>query len=467
MNKPNFLIIMSDEHSAQYSSVYGHPIIKTPNMDKMAKKGATFTNNVCNSPLCVPSRASFMTGQYVSNNEVWDNTKPMPSDKITWPYILRNNGYEAVLSGKMHLIGVDNLHGFERNLSYDPHIDEPLPHYSWEEGITKASKPWNHINEAREGTSPMIEADNKIEKESISFLSDKNRNKNPFALCVGFIAPHFPFIVPEKYFNEYFPDNIIMPDPPPGHLNQLSNHSKRLREMFGLDYNWNEIQIRKSIAAYYGLCTFLDEKIGNLINALKENNLFDNTIIIYTSDHGDMLGEHGLWRKMSFYDQSVRVPLQIIGPKFISGQVDKPVSNLDLFPTILDAANIDLDQYEYDGQSLINVLTTGNEDSLDDYVISEYFAHGTENPIGMVQKNEWKLIYEHDKNPKVELFNLNKDPHEYNNLSPNPEYHKIIKELSGKLINLWGDPEKLRKKIIYDQNSRKIIRKFAGTGNFF
>ena len=180
-----------------------------------------------------------------------------------------------------------------------------------------------------------------------------------------------------------------------------------------------------------------------------------------------MLGEHGLWRKMSFYDQSVRVPLQIIGPKFISGQVDKPVSNLDLFPTILDAANIDLDQYEYDGQSLINVLTTGNEDSLDDYVISEYFAHGTENPIGMVQKNEWKLIYEHDKNPKVELFNLNKDPHEYNNLSPNPEHHKIIKELSDKLINLWGDPEKLRKKIIYDQNSRKIIRKFAGTGNFF
>ena len=156
MNKPNFLIIMSDEHSAQYSSVYGHPIIKTPNMDKIAKQGMTFTNNVCNSPLCVPSRASFMTGQYVSNNEIWDNTKPMPSDKITWPYILRNNGYEAVLSGKMHLIGQDNLHGFERNLSYDPHIEEPLPHYSWEDGITKSTQPWNHIDEAGEGTSPML-----------------------------------------------------------------------------------------------------------------------------------------------------------------------------------------------------------------------------------------------------------------------------------------------------------------------
>ena len=169
--------------------------------------------------------------------------------------------------------------------------------------------------------------------------------------------------------------------------------------MFGLDYDWDEIQIRKSIAAYYGLCTFLMKKLEILLMLSKNNNLFDNTIIIYTSDHGDMLGEHGLWRKMSFYDQSVRVPLQIIGPKFISGQVDKPVSNLDLFPTILDAANIDLDQYEYDGQSLINNLKTGNEDYLDDYVISEYFAHGTENPIGMVQKNEWKLIYEHGEKP--------------------------------------------------------------------
>ena len=467
MNKPNFLIIMSDEHSAQYSSVYGHPIIKTPNMDKIAKQGMTFTNNFCNSPLCVPSRASFMTGQYVSNNEIWDNTKSMPSDKITWPYILRNNGYEAVLSGKMHLIGQDNLHGFERNLSFDPHIGEPLPHYSWDEGITKSTQPWNHIDEAGVGTSPMIEADNKIEKESLTFLSDKNRHNNPFALCVGFIAPHFPFKVPEKYFNQYFPDNILMPDPPKGHLSQLSNHSNRLREMFGLDHDWDEIQIRKSIAAYYGLCTFLDEKIGNLINALKNNNLFDNTIIIYTSDHGDMLGEHGLWRKMSFYDQSVRVPLQILGPKFIMGKIDKPVSNLDLFPTILDAANIDLEQYEYDGQSLIRALKNKDEDYLNDYVISEYFAHGTENPIGMVQKNDWKLIYEHGQIPKIELFNIKNDPNEYYNLSENPQNKKIIKELSDKLINLWGDPEKLRKKIIYDQNSRKIIRKLTGPGTLF
>ena len=170
---------------------------------------------------------------------------------------------------------------------------------------------------------------------------------------------------------------------------------------------------------------------------------------------------------MSFYDQSVRVPLQILGPKFIMGKIDKPVSNLDLFPTILEAANIDLDEYEYDGQSLIRALKNKDEDYLNDYVISEYFAHGTENPIGMVQKNDWKLIYEHGQIPKIELFNIKNDPNEYYNLSENPQNKKIIKELSDKLINLWGDPEKLRKKIIYDQNSRKIIRKLTGPGTLF
>ncbi|MBA31184.1 MAG: hypothetical protein CL748_01445 [Chloroflexi bacterium] len=370
MNQKNFLIIMSDEHSAKFSSAYGHPIIKTPNMDKLSSIGTTFTNNYCNSPLCVPSRASFMTGQYVSKNEIWDNTKAIPSDKITWPYILRDNGYEVVLSGKMHLIGQDNLHGFEKNLSYDPHIAEPLDHYRWDEGISNASKPWNHIDEAGPGSSPMIDADNEIEKTSINFLSDKNRHKNPFALCVGFIAPHFPFKVPKKYFEKYFPDNINMPEHLSDDHTKLGSHSKRLRKMFGLDHNWDEIQIRKSIAAYYGLCTFLDEKIGNLVNALEKNNLIDNTIIIYTSDHGDMLGEHGLWRKMSFYDESAKVPLQIVIPNFIPKIIDKPVSNLDIFPTILDAANIDLSNYDYDGQSLLNCLKNGDDNSLEDFVIS-------------------------------------------------------------------------------------------------
>ena len=407
------------------------------------------------------------TGPFKDAIAILSPSCKIPSDKITWPYILRNNGYDAVLSGKMHLVGQDNLHGFEKNLSYDPHIAEPLEHYRWDEGINKATKPWNHIDEAGEGSSSMIEADNEIEKKSINFLSDKNRHKKPFALCVGFIAPHFPFKVPKKYFDQYFPDNIQMPQHLPSDIDKLGNHSKRLRKMFGLDHNWDEIQVRKSIAAYYGLCTFLDEKIGNLINALEENKLIDNTIIIYTSDHGDMLGEHGLWRKMSFYDESVKVPLQIVNKKFPINKIDKPVSNLDIFPTILDAANIDLSEYDYDGQSLLDCLKNSNDTKLKDHVISEYFAHGTTNPIGMVRKDKWKLIYEYGNKPELELYNLNEDPNEYNNLSIKPEFKGIIKDLASKLLNLWGDPDKLKNKIIYDQNIRSIIRKLSGKGKYF
>ena len=149
--KPNFLVIMSDEHGAQFSSTYGHPIIETPNMDRLAEQGVTFDANYCNSPLCIPSRASFMTGQYVSTNEIWDNTKPVPVDRLTWPYLLRNEGYHTALNGKMHLVGPDPLHGFDEQLSRDPHIEEPLGHFRWSDGIPKAAEPWDGVRAADPG----------------------------------------------------------------------------------------------------------------------------------------------------------------------------------------------------------------------------------------------------------------------------------------------------------------------------
>lgn len=459
---------MSDEHGAQFSSTYGHPIIETPNMDRLAEQGVTFDANYCNSPLCIPSRASFMTGQYVSTNEVWDNSKPMPVDRLTWPYLLRNEGYNTALNGKMHLVGPDPLHGFERQLSRDPHIENPLGHFRWSDGIPQATEPWYGVREAAPGVSPMIEADDAMEEAAVEYLSDPARHEKPFAMCVGFIAPHFPFIVPEPYFSKYYPDNLDMPDLPTGHLDDLPPSARRLRQMFGLDGDWTDDEVARARAAYFGLCTYLDDKIGHLLDTLEENGLSENTVIVHTSDHGDMLGEHGLWRKMCFYEQSARVPLQISWPgKFSGGQrVAEAVSNVDAVATILDLAGVDISRWKLDGQSLVPALN-GDTSGLRDIAISEHFAHGTDRAMGMVRSGRWKLCYGHGDTPELELYDLESDPGEFTNLAGVAEHSDVQERLLKILLDQWGDPDALTAKIMRDQEEREIVRNVTGVGTIF
>ncbi|MDP6667108.1 MAG: sulfatase-like hydrolase/transferase [Dehalococcoidia bacterium] len=466
--KPNFLVIMSDEHGAQFSSTYGHPIVETPNMDRLAAQGVTFDANYCNSPLCIPSRASFMTGQYVSTSEVWDNSKPMPVDRLTWPYLLRNEGYDTALNGKMHLVGPDPLHGFDRQLSRDPHIEAPLGHFRWSDGIPKATEDWDGVRAANPGVSPMIEADDAMEKSAVEYLSDPARHEKPFAMCVGFIAPHFPFIVPEPYFSKYYPDNLDMPDLPAGHLDDLPLSAQRLRRMFGLDGDWTVGEVARARAAYFGLCTYLDDKIGHLLDTLEEQGLAENTVIVHTSDHGDMLGEHGLWRKMCFYEQSARVPLQISWPGVFSGgqRVAEAVSNVDAVATILELAGIDISRWKLDGQSLLPALN-GDTSGLRDVAISEHFAHGTDRAMGMVRSGNWKLCYGHADPPELELYDLDADPGEFTNLAGAVEHAEAQERLLKILLDQWGDPDALTAKIVQDQEDREIVRNVTGVGTVF
>jgi choline-sulfatase len=459
---------MSDEHGAQFSSTYGHPIIETPNMDRLAAQGVTFDANYCNSPLCIPSRASFMTGQYVSTNEVWDNTKPMPVDKLTWPYLLRNEGYDTALNGKMHLVGPDPLHGFEKQLSRDPHIEAPLGHFRWSDGIPPAPEDWYGVREADPGVSPMIEADDAMEAAAVEYLSDPARHDKPFAMCVGFIAPHFPFIVPEPYFSKYYPNNVDMPNLPEGHLDALPPSAQRLRQMFGLDGDWTDDEIARARAAYFGLCTYLDDKIGHLLDTLEEHGLAENTVIVHTSDHGDMLGEHGLWRKMCFYEQSARVPLQISWPGVFEGgqRVSEAVSNVDAVATILDLAGIDLTKWDLDGQSLVQALN-GDTSELSDVAISEHFAHGTDRAMGMVRSGKWKLCYGHGDPVELELYDLETDPGEFTNLASTEEHAQVVERLLKILMDQWGDPDTLTAKIVRDQEDREIVRNVTGVGTIF
>ena len=484
--QPNILVIMSDEHGPMWSSAYGHPFVRTPSMDRLADQGATFDAAYCNAPLCVPSRLSFMTGRYVSNCGGYDNATPLPSDTPTWAYALRSAGYDVVLSGKMHLIGDDNLHGFREQLAYDPHgggtgdIDAARrlglasggqhPIYLWRDGMPAADAPWPSIGEARAGRGPMIDADDAIEEAALAYLRESARRDQPFALCVGFVAPHFPFIVPEPYFSMYYPEHGDLPDNPPGHLDNLPAAVRRLRQMFDFDGNSDE-DIRRARAAYYGLITYMDDKIGRLLDALAEQGLAKNTALIHTSDHGESLGEHGLWRKMNFYEQSARVPLQIAWPGRIEGgqRFSGAASLVDVTATVMEIAGCDPDHVaamQLDGDSLLPLLR-GQSAEWKDEAFSEHLAHGTDRARAMIRRSKWKLCYSHGSPPDIELYDLESDPGEFDNLADHPAHKAVRDELIARVMDIWGDPDRLTAEIEAGQQSRLMIREVLGDSPIF
>ena len=233
MSKPNFLIIMSDEHAPMYSSVYGHSIVRTPNMDRLAAAGATFDAAYCNSPLCMPARMSFMTGRFIHHIGAWDNVTPLRSDQVTWAHRLRARGYDVALSGKQHFGGVDQLHGFQQQLARDLHAERYHPIHTWDDGIVPAQQPWHEIYAAGPGSTEELEVDDLVQQRALEYLRDPARQANPWALNVSFIAPHFPLVAPQRFWDMYPPEDMDLPIIPEGHLENLHPLAQRIREMFG------------------------------------------------------------------------------------------------------------------------------------------------------------------------------------------------------------------------------------------
>jgi choline-sulfatase len=238
--------------------------------------------------------------------------------------------------------------------------------------------------------------------------------------------------------------------------------------MFGY-FGWSEEDIRKARAAYYGLISYLDDKLGRLMDVLEAQGLSENTVVVHTSDHGDMLGEHGLWRKMSMYEQSSRVPLQISFPgRFKAGlRVRQAVSTVDAVATMLEVVGVDTDRFDLDGQSLMTALETGDTSNLRDEAISEHFAHGTDRAVGMIRRGKWKLCYGHGDASEIELYDLEADPGEFENLAGRADAAQVQRELTDRLMEIWGDPDELTRRILLDQEERGVIRGVTGVGTVF
>jgi choline-sulfatase len=476
--QPNILVIMSDEHGPMFSSTYGHRIVKTPHMDALAARGVTFETAYCNSPLCVPSRASFMAGKYVHRVGAYDNGAPFPAETVTWAHLLRVAGYQVVMDGKMHFVGADSLHGFERQLTRDAH-GQGIAGNEWvdwrggQEQRIGGKLMRQRIEEAGPGRSEHIAFDDDVEAAAHEWLRESERKDKPWCLLTGFLSPHFPLIVPEEFFRMYYPDNVDMPDLPAHevHNGQGGNGRhpahERVRRTFNL-FDYTPEQIKRARAAYYGLCTFLDARVGRLMAALEETGQLENTVVVYTTDHGEFAGDHGLWWKNDFYEQSSRVPLIVSWPERLASgaRFGGAVSLVDLVSTMLDLGGAE-NPGDLDGDTLVPVMERLRDGASaaeaasewKDEAICEYFGHATNRPHRMIRTGRWKYCYYHEESP--ELFDLVADPQEHRNLAGRPEVAAVESALKRRVLAGF-DPDQVEHQIRRSQKARTIIGRATG-----
>ena len=460
---PNILCIMADQLAAPALPCYGHPVVKTPHISALAKAGVVFENAYCNSPLCAPSRFSMLTGKLPSRIGAYDNAAHFSADIPTFAHYLRDLGYYTCLAGKMHFVGPDQLHGFEERLTTDIYPSDFGWTPDWENFMERPT--WYHdmMSVVQAGlceTSNQLDFDEEVAFHSQSKIYDLSRrgNEQPFFMTVSFTHPHDPFAITQNYWNRYLHKDIDLPAVPPIHYDELDPHSRRLYHVCALgEYAQTEERVRTARHAYYGMISYIDDKVGLMLQALENTGLSDNTIVLFISDHGDMLGERGLWYKMSFFEWSARVPMVFHAPgRFASRRISQLVSLVDLLPTLVEIAmNGKSPTYvdTLDGSSLLPLLDGKNPANIES-VYGEMLGEGAVAPLLMIRRGRYKYIYS-EPDPE-QLFDLEKDPHELHNLAHRQKYQGLRQKFQTELSQHW-DKEALHRQVIDSQHRRRLV----------
>lgn len=446
MDRPNVLIIMSDEHNPEFMGCYGHPMVRTPNLDLLAEEGIVFENAYCSSPMCGPSRMSFLTGMHAHRIGVWDNGSILQSELPTFANYFEASGYETTLCGRMHMIGSNRLHGFGRRLYEDM---ENWMNPSWQvadRSPENRRKSNSHVTECGPGTGSWQEYDRNVADLSIRFLESKaaEQTDRPWLFVSSFMFPHFPLIAPEEFYKMYDLQQIELPDLHGETLESQHPVIKQLRYCFRNNETIPEEVKRTALASYYALITLTDHYAGRMIDVINNSRLKNNTIVIYVSDHGEMAGQHGIWQKQCFYEGSVKIPMIMRIPGGERGlRVSGNVSLADIAPTIMDLCGIRLPDH-LDGRCIVNSLQDAVPN--DRVVFSEYHAQGMLTGGFMVKKGDYKYNYYVGHRPQ--LFNVADDPEEFNDLADNPMFRSKVEELHGELQAIVNPEEA-------DQQARK------------
>ncbi len=439
----NTLVIMSDEHNPKISGYAGHPLVSTPNLDALASRGTSFRHAYTTSPVCVPARAAFAAGKYIHQIGFWDNADAYDGSVPSWHHLLRERGHEVVSIGKLHFHQTGEDHGFSREI-IPMHIlggkgdlmglvRDDLPRRGSAGKMAKLAGP---------GETAYTFYDREIASRAQIWLREEATRKHdrPWVLFVSFVAPHFPLTAPPEHFYRYWSKDLPLP--------KLYQREHRTRHPYLDDYRAsfcyddyfeNEEQVRRALAGYLGLVSYVDENIGRVLHALEDIGLLDTTNVLYTSDHGDNLGARGLWGKSTMYEEIAGVPLLAAGPDFPANRtIDAPVSHVDFFPTLIEAAGHSFASVR-DGHPGVSLFDMAAGATPDRTVLSEYHGMGSTTGAFAVWVGDYKYV--HYAKYRPQLFNLALDPEELDDLAEDPAHAAALETCRRKLYQLCDPAE--------------------------
>jgi choline-sulfatase len=454
---PNILLVMFDQMAALSLPCYGHPLVRAPHISALAKGGVVFEQAYCNAPLCSPSRHAMMTGRLPSRIGIFDNAAELAASVPTFAHHLRRAGYRTCLSGKMDFSGADQLHGYEERLTTDlspsdfgwtPNWDEPTRLYDWFHSLQ------NVVEAGPCDFSLTMAYDEEATHRAVRWLHDvATRARSPFLLTLSYMHPHDPYLGPRRFWDAYAEEKIDLPVVPRLPLARRSPAERRLFQLYDRgEYRLSQAHTKAARRAYYAMIDYVDDQMGRVLEALRRTGAATNTVTIVTSDHGDMLGERGLWYKMTFFERAVRVPLLLHAPGiFASRRVGAPVSLVDLLPTLLEIAGIGLDPaLPLDGHSLLAAARGRNKPP--GVVLAEYMAEGTDQPMFMIRRDNLKYIAASGDPPM--LFDLAEDSTERRNLAGST--NEIEQRFAAELAATWDAPA-IRARVLESQRARRLV----------
>ena len=460
MTGNNLLFLMSDEHTRSVMGAYGNHLAQTPTLDGLASRGVRFDNAYTPSPICISARASFATGTAVFEHRCWSSAEPYYGQQQSWMHRLRDRGHEVTSIGKLHYRSAADDIGFSESLHPMWLANEGR---GWPQGLQR--RPMcefaDTIELARDlgpGETSYTKYDRDITATAVDWLARHNQAaEKPWVLFVSYICPHYPLSAPKQFFDLY--GDVELPAAFDRDDSKRLKHPviDAMREFWDYADNFDPDTEKLGLQNYYGLCSFLDDNVAQVLKALETSGQADNTQIIYTSDHGDMIGNHGIWGKCFMYEDSVGIPMTITGPGIDASVNQTPVSLTDLASTIECAVGAEIDQAEsaWQGRPLQSFIDSPEPERV---VISEYHDGGSPCGSYMLRKGQLKLVYFAECNPPL-LFDLQRDPQELSNLADDPAHARSLQQLIQELFQIL-DPEAVNELAFADQG--RMIESLGG-----
>jgi iduronate 2-sulfatase len=440
-DKLNVLFIISDDLTSTALSCYGNKVCKTPNIDSLAERGTRFTQAYCQGTYCGPSRASFMSGYYPHATGTLGYRTPRPAigDRATWSQHFKNNGYYSARVSKIYHMGVpigieQGSHGADDEASWTERFNSKGPEWRAPgDGETLQNNPDGKKPAVGGNTFVVVEADGddlvhsdgKTAKKAVELIH-LHKDK-PFWLGVGFVRPHVPFVAPRSYYPPFKPYNkMVLPPKIPGDWDDIPKAG--INYCTSANMKMDLRRQKKSVGGYYASVAYMDAQVGKVLTALDEAGLRDNTIVIFTSDHGYHLGEHDFWAKVSLRDESSQVPLIISAPGKKPAVCNSFVELLDLYPTLSSMCGLEA-QKRLQGKDVSKML-----DDPSHSVREAAFCVAPSRKGFLLREKEWSYIQYGEKAEKgIELFDAQKDPKQYVNLAEKKKYQPVVKAFRKKL----------------------------------